>query len=317
MTTLVDSCFYVFGGRDAVTQYNDLHAFDLNTQKWKPVVAPSATSSNPSPRYFHASIAHNNKILIIWGKNMFDFGFSTVQEFVFGSNGMISLPLPAHTPDTSTPKEKGSSKRDLNTKKLKVKCLYQNEMRVMSLNTGTSYTDFVSKLNEEYKDSLKIQYEDDDGDLITIRSGADLKEAMSHFSGGTKASKLLLSSDDSNSIDLSESDKKSRTSSLASKASAQPLNNSQILPNLSSSQQTHVTNAPIKWQSGGVIGEGAFGKVVLAMNVDTGELIAIKQVPINAEPTQQIQALQREIELMQVSSQLHYHHLTRSEFVSR
>ena len=59
--------------------------------------------------------------------------------------------------------------------------------------------------------------------------------------------------------------------------------------------------APLRWQPGGVIGEGAFGKVLLAMNTDNGELMAVKQVSLNqANNQQQIEALQREIELLQV-----------------
>lgn len=39
-----------------------------------------------------------------------------------------------------------------------------------------------------------------------------------------------------------------------------------------------VPEAPINWQRGELIGAGAFGRVYLGMNEDTGELMAVKQV---------------------------------------
>jgi hypothetical protein len=37
-------------------------------------------------------------------------------------------------------------------------------------------------------------------------------------------------------------------------------------------------NPPIRWRKGEMIGSGAFGQVYLGMNLDTGELLAVKQV---------------------------------------
>ena len=34
-------------------------------------------------------------------------------------------------------------------------------------------------------------------------------------------------------------------------------------------------------QRAGLIGSGGFGKVYLGMNLDTGELIAVKQIPVD------------------------------------
>ena len=35
---------------------------------------------------------------------------------------------------------------------------------------------------------------------------------------------------------------------------------------------------PIRWQRGEVIGQGAYGTVYLGLNLDTGELMAVKQL---------------------------------------
>lgn len=37
-------------------------------------------------------------------------------------------------------------------------------------------------------------------------------------------------------------------------------------------------NTPIRWRKGEMIGCGAFGRVYMGMNVDSGELLAIKEV---------------------------------------
>jgi serine/threonine protein kinase len=37
-------------------------------------------------------------------------------------------------------------------------------------------------------------------------------------------------------------------------------------------------NLPIRWRKGQLIGSGAFGQVYLGMNLDSGELLAVKQV---------------------------------------
>ncbi|KAM0835560.1 hypothetical protein ACQ4PT_062854 [Festuca glaucescens] len=41
-------------------------------------------------------------------------------------------------------------------------------------------------------------------------------------------------------------------------------------------------NPPIRWRKGEMIGSGAFGQVYLGMNLDTGELLAVKQVLIGS-----------------------------------
>lgn len=58
-----------------------------------------------------------------------------------------------------------------------------------------------------------------------------------------------------------------------------------------------------KWQKGALIGSGSYGRVHLGLNLDTGELIAVKQVELSAEkllPEQQaeIRALQSEIGIL-------------------
>ncbi|MES1907424.1 MAG: hypothetical protein MHM6MM_000543 [Cercozoa sp. M6MM] len=53
----------------------------------------------------------------------------------------------------------------------------------------------------------------------------------------------------------------------------------------------------IRWRRGELIGKGAAGKVFLAMDEDTGELLAVKQLPLRSGDAQR--ALQTELALMQ------------------
>jgi mitogen-activated protein kinase kinase kinase len=65
--------------------------------------------------------------------------------------------------------------------------------------------------------------------------------------------------------------------------------------------------ATFKWMKGQLIGKGTFGRVYLGMNMTTGELIAVKQVEVNAKAAGQdkekikemVRALDIEIETMQ------------------
>uniref|UniRef100_H2ZBB5 Protein kinase domain-containing protein n=1 Tax=Ciona savignyi TaxID=51511 RepID=H2ZBB5_CIOSA len=59
--------------------------------------------------------------------------------------------------------------------------------------------------------------------------------------------------------------------------------------------------APSNWKKGKVLGHGAFGKVYLAYDADTGRELAVKQVEIladNSDATKEIKALQTEIEFL-------------------
>lgn len=61
---------------------------------------------------------------------------------------------------------------------------------------------------------------------------------------------------------------------------------------------------PIRWRKGEIIGCGAYGRVYMGMNLDSGELLAIKQVLIaansssKAKAQSQIQELEEEVKLL-------------------
>lgn len=70
--------------------------------------------------------------------------------------------------------------------------------------------------------------------------------------------------------------------------------------------------AIVRWRLGDLIGEGTFGKVYQALNTDTGELFAIKEIEVRTAATEdqvrQLQKLSEEIELMH---NLRHNHIVR------
>ncbi|XRB05940.1 mitogen-activated protein kinase kinase kinase [Pycnococcus provasolii] len=50
---------------------------------------------------------------------------------------------------------------------------------------------------------------------------------------------------------------------------------------------------PRRWKKGDAIGSGSFGSVFLGLNSDTGELLAVKEVPVSAKGTKHTEALQQ------------------------
>eukprot|EP00505_MAST-04D_sp_SCG-Rhode-Island_P002190 Stramenopile-MAST_4_protein_2190 len=62
----------------------------------------------------------------------------------------------------------------------------------------------------------------------------------------------------------------------------------------------HHGHSRFRWRRGPLLGRGRFGSVHLAMNIENGELLAVKQVPIESQTDKRM--LQREISLMRSMS---------------
>ncbi len=59
-----------------------------------------------------------------------------------------------------------------------------------------------------------------------------------------------------------------------------------------------------EWRRGEIIGQGAYGRVYMGLNLETGEMMAVKQVATNSDP-QELQDLQDEINVMKTLSHEH------------
>jgi hypothetical protein len=209
-SVLVGNTLYIYGGRDNVLQFSDMYAFDLKSKKWSVIAsspnnaaAPGSSMSVSAPqhRYFHGAALHGNAIYFVWGKNIYDFCFADILQYVIGpssdgvgsatSGSSSSGALAAGSSSTSA----ATPMSPLLGKKIRLKCQFNEELRMMSVMDNVDYAELTAKLASEYgSEALRIQYEDDEGDLITIRSSADLEEAFSYFSSTNRTTvKIFLS----------------------------------------------------------------------------------------------------------------------------
>ena len=126
----------------------------------------------PEPRYFHASVVVGNSIYIVWGKNIYDFTFDDILEWkmgpvsdsnmtgskdetrtsakddtIRGSNrtqgsdsGFVSI-----TTGTSFPAVSGS--RLSGDRRMRLKCVFREEMRIISVSPVVGYSELVEKLS--------------------------------------------------------------------------------------------------------------------------------------------------------------------------
>jgi serine/threonine protein kinase len=54
----------------------------------------------------------------------------------------------------------------------------------------------------------------------------------------------------------------------------------------------------IRWKQGEMLGQGAFGSVFLGLNIDTGELMAVKQIATDDVSRRELSSLENEINLL-------------------
>ncbi|XP_071680172.1 mitogen-activated protein kinase kinase kinase 3-like [Lolium perenne] len=63
-------------------------------------------------------------------------------------------------------------------------------------------------------------------------------------------------------------------------------------------------NPPIRWRKGDLIGSGAFGQVYLSMDLDSGELLAVKQVSVGTSIATRDKAQGSELRLLLLNIEL-------------
>ena len=77
---------------------------------------------------------------------------------------------------------------------------------------------------------------------------------------------------------IGSSIRKSRIGKLAEKSPVKTLPFSPVKENMPPIPAVKDDAPPIRWRKGELIGCGAFGRVYMGMNLDSGELLAVKQV---------------------------------------
>lgn len=142
-------------------------------------------------RYFQSCVVHKKSFILLWGKNLLDLDFKEV--LLFEINELESTPrgekLSTSSKHSSVDLDRSLVKQnkkqrisftfDGEGEKVRLKCIYGSEIRVITVNSSISYKDLQQRLSHEYNETpLVMQYKDEENDSITIRSQSDLEEAF-------------------------------------------------------------------------------------------------------------------------------------------
>uniref|UniRef100_A0A7S1PF67 Protein kinase domain-containing protein n=1 Tax=Percolomonas cosmopolitus TaxID=63605 RepID=A0A7S1PF67_9EUKA len=192
------------------------------------------------------------------------------------------------------------------------------EIRRIAL--SSNYDDLISIICKEYNfddaSQFSLFYTDEDDDKVTMRSRNDWEECLSYFNKRKKTVRLELSERSvGDSVSTHHSQLSSRTDTSLSTPTptrtrphlVNVFNNEP--PNSQSQYATPSTprtpyspsRGRIQWQAGKKLGEGAYGKVYMAINLITKEYMAVKQVKVGTTPQsgrQTIESIMREINVM-------------------
>ena len=178
------------------------------------------------------------------------------------------------------------------------------------------------RLSQDYGFDVTLKYEDNDGDMITLASQNDLDELFDHFDDNqtvsVSVSETILPNvhgkRNSKSASLwTPGSSDWAKGSLTSEPSYQQTQNAPspvTTPHFHSmrtgtgrfdrfphidSPRTTTTDKPTRWKKGEVLGQGAFGVVYLGLNVESGELMAVKQMTIDDISKKDMHAMENEI----------------------
>ena len=163
----------------------------------------------------------------------------------------------------------------------------------------------------DYGFEVSLKYHDQEGDLITLASQNDLND-------------LLLSGLETITVIVTEALLPNLHATKYMKSSAAPsplpyetrvwsrngfVNTPTIqtgtrldrFPSIESNtfvDQPNSQSRNIQWKQGEILGQGAFGVVYLGLNIDTGELMAVKKLSLEELSNKELSALDNEINLL-------------------
>ena len=218
-----------------------------------------------------------------------------------------------------------NNNRDTRKRRIRLKCECNGELRVILFSPEqTTFAQLKKRLSLDYGFEVSLKYEDHDGDLIILSSQNDLDDL---FASEIERDTVNVFVTESNNLlpALARRDTtKQQIFPANNNASAvgggnggssnqsfrQDLRSSTAVsferfPQIDSpagisgsfmSQQPRRNN--IRWKRGEVLGQGAFGVVYLGLNVETGELMAVKQMAIEELSKKDLSSLENEINLL-------------------
>jgi hypothetical protein len=209
------------------------------------------------------------------------------------SNGKIKSN--SNTPE-KIPKSPDRIKFNEHTFLQKVKIIEGNETRAFMIPMDKlNFDDFVKKISSEYKSPFKLSYLDEEGDLISILTEDDFQEALHFFYSNSTPSikfQILKSKTDHSLQD---------TSLFITPSSVTPKSNNSPKPEKIVSPPSPMPKTTFNWQKGGLLGSGSSGDVYMALNVENGEPMAVKMIPISLtddEGKEKVKMIAKEINLM-------------------
>jgi tRNA A-37 threonylcarbamoyl transferase component Bud32 len=170
---------------------------------------------------------------------------------------------------------------------VRLKCHFKDEVRVLHSSYAPTYRTLCQRLCGDFGFNVSLTYEDDDGDSITLACQNDLDQ-MYDFCSRNHLTKVKLL------VKPIKADTGSYPGFLPSLDTA-------VAEGSNGGSNPQPENTPvrrIRWRRGELLGEGAFGKVFLALNLDDGNLMAVKQLLIKSQHVDSINALENEINLM-------------------
>ncbi|EGC31954.1 hypothetical protein DICPUDRAFT_49896 [Dictyostelium purpureum] len=183
---------------------------------------------------------------------------------------------------------------------LRIKCILGDDIRIIKVNANVSYDGLMNQLEQDFNTPILIhQYEDYEGDKVTVKSEYDIMEAISMYfelkslnPSKIISTKFFLKQGSRNGMNGVNNIRPSSPIIMNNNNNNNNnLNNINININQSNNivntdfpsliineHEELISNHAIRWQKGQILGRGGYGAVYLGLNKDTGELFAVKQL---------------------------------------
>ncbi|RYG62411.1 hypothetical protein EON64_17895, partial [archaeon] len=175
------------------------------------------------------------------------------------------------------------------------------------------------RLSTDFGFDVSLKYEDREGDFINLTSQNDLNDLflyselqstinvlVSEAIGLPQLAKTKSSSQASFQPLLSRGWSRGNTASSSSAVLTSSMASISRMPPrfpVIADSKLHPPGGErdgsnIRWKRGEVLGQGAFGTVYLGLNIDTGELMAVKQMATDEVSRRELSSLENEISLL-------------------
>jgi len=217
---------------------------------------------------------------------------------------------------------------------MRLKCRYEGDIRTVIVQPEHDFSQVKKRLSSDYGFEVALKYEDSDKDMITLSSQNDFDD-MFHLgietinvhvteaallpnlsqrnrsnsitNSNRSSASLFLINPNMSAINMSNNvaTGNSGTVQLQRMFSATTrlerfpsIDSTNSLLSNNSQQQEFQFDRNIRWKRGEMLGQGAFGVVYLGLNIDSGELMAVKQMAIDEVSSRELSSLENEINLL-------------------